>query len=227
MRLLPLKTAVVVLFALAVLAAPTSDGSWRELGPHFSGRVSAIAVRNANEMWAASPGGGVWKSTNGGANWSWAGNYGISDYIALDLAFDRQHPERLYLRTWNGFLVSTDGGAHWQQLGASSLFAGASGLLTLLLRDHSVLTAVLGQEGVSPVEVIVIDSGSTDGTLDIAARYQVTVHRIARTAFTFGSALNLGARLAQAPVCVHLSGHSPPTSRRWLESLLESLVVFG
>jgi hypothetical protein len=38
---------------------------------------------------------------------------------------------------------STDGGAHWEQLGASSLFSGASGLLTMLLRDHSVLTAVL------------------------------------------------------------------------------------
>src|SRR5205085_11654303 len=50
MRLLGLKITAVVLFALAVLAAPTSDGSWRELGPHFSGRVSAIAVRNANEM---------------------------------------------------------------------------------------------------------------------------------------------------------------------------------
>jgi glycosyltransferase involved in cell wall biosynthesis len=85
---------------------------------------------------------------------------------------------------------------------------------------EAVLTAVLEQEGVSLREVIVIDSGSTDGTLDIAARYRVTVHRIARTAFTFGSALNLGARLAQAPVCVHLSGHSPPASPRWLVSLL-------
>jgi hypothetical protein len=89
--------------------------TWLDLGPHSSGRVSAIAVADLQHIWAASPGGGVWKSVDGGTHWTWAGNYGLGDYTALDLEFDRNEPNRLYLRTWNGFLFSTDGGAHWKQ----------------------------------------------------------------------------------------------------------------
>jgi photosystem II stability/assembly factor-like uncharacterized protein len=88
---------------------------WVDLGPRSSGRVSAIAASDLNHLWAASPGGGVYKTTDGGAHWFWAGNYGLGDFTALDLVRDRNFPNRMYLRTWNGFLVSTDGAAHWQQ----------------------------------------------------------------------------------------------------------------
>jgi hypothetical protein len=105
---------VALFFAVAVAPAPPAR-TWMDLGPHSSGRVSAIAVADLQHIWAASPGGGVWKTADGGAHWIWAGNYGLGDYTALDLAFDRNEPNRLYLRTWNGFMVSTDGGAHWKQ----------------------------------------------------------------------------------------------------------------
>jgi rhamnosyltransferase len=87
----------------------------------------------------------------------------------------------------------------------------------------AVLSAVRAQERVGTFEVLVLDSGSTDGTLDVVARHDATLHTIARADFTFGRALNLGARLARAPICVHLSGHCLPTSRQWLRSLLEPL----
>lgn len=106
----------MVLFLGAVFPPPSPPTrTWQELGPRSSGRVSAIAVSDMQHIWAASPGGGVWKTADGGAHWVWAGNYGLGDFTALDLAFDRNDPERLYLRTWNGFLVSTDGAAHWKQ----------------------------------------------------------------------------------------------------------------
>ena len=107
---------VVVLFLSAVFPSPSPPTrTWQELGPRSSGRVSAIAVSDIQHIWAASPGGGVWKTADGGSHWTWAGNYGLGDFTALDLAFDRNNPNRLYLRTWNGFLVSTDGAAHWKQ----------------------------------------------------------------------------------------------------------------
>ena len=108
-------------FLLAVLVGVLSPApappaqTWTELGPHSSGRVSGIAVSDLQHLWVASPGGGVWKSIDGGTHWSWAGNYGLGDFTALDLEFDRNEPNRLYLRTWNGLLVSTDGAAHWKQ----------------------------------------------------------------------------------------------------------------
>jgi hypothetical protein len=57
----------------------------------------------------------VWKSADGGSHWIWAGNDGLADFTALDLQVDRIEPTRLYLRTWSGFFISTDGGARWRR----------------------------------------------------------------------------------------------------------------
>jgi hypothetical protein len=108
-----------LLLSLVVLLGGTQlqlgARTWVELGPRSSGRVSAIAASDVNHLWAASPGGGVYKTVDAGAHWMWAGNYGLGDYTALDLLRDRNNPGRMYLRTWNGFLVSTDGAGHWRQ----------------------------------------------------------------------------------------------------------------
>jgi hypothetical protein len=108
-------SGLILVVVSPLLAPPPPTSSWVELGPRSSGRVSAIAVQDLQHLWAASPGGAVWKTADGGAHWLSAGNYGLGDFTALDLAFDRNDEHRLFLRTWNGFLVSTDGGAHWKQ----------------------------------------------------------------------------------------------------------------
>jgi rhamnosyltransferase len=92
---------------------------------------------------------------------------------------------------------------------------------------QSVLGQVLAQEGAGSLEVIVIDSGSHDGTLDIVRRFPVRLERIAPGAFTFGGALNRGARLAHGVFCVNLSAHCVPRDRRWLTRLLAPLAQPG
>lgn len=114
MRLARFGALIVMLATAAGLATPPGPG-WVELGPRSSGRVSAVVATDANHLWAASPGGAVWKTTDAGAHWTSAGNYGLGDFTSLDLQIDRNIPSRMYLRTWNGLLVSTDGGAHWKQ----------------------------------------------------------------------------------------------------------------
>jgi glycosyltransferase involved in cell wall biosynthesis len=63
-------------------------------------------------------------------------------------------------------------------------------------------------------EVVVVDSGSTDRTVAIASEHGARVVQI--SSFTFGGALNLGARETGAPVVVSLSAHAFPPDGEWL-----------
>src|SRR3546814_20115392 len=50
------------------------------------------------------------------------------------------------------------------------------------------------------VEVVVIDSGSTDGTLEIAERHGCTITHITREQFSFGRSLNMGCEVASGEI---------------------------
>lgn len=76
------------------------------------------------------------------------------------------------------------------------------------------------QQTVGDVEIILVDSGSTDRTLAIAARYPVKVMHIKPGDFTFGRSLNLGLGVAQGDLAVLASAHVLPLSRDWLKELL-------
>lgn len=69
-------------------------------------------------------------------------------------------------------------------------------------------------------ELLVVDSGSTDGTLELARTYADTVVTIPPERFTFGRALNVGAAAASAPIHVALSAHCWLPRRDWLERAL-------
>lgn len=71
------------------------------------------------------------------------------------------------------------------------------------------------------VEVIVVDSGSSDGTDAIARGAGARVIHIPAESFTFGGALNRGSQEARAPIIVALSAHAFPPDDRWLARMLE------
>jgi len=82
------------------------------------------------------------------------------------------------------------------------------------------LSALLAQDTPRRCEIIVIDSGSTDGTLEICRRFPVRLHEIPPQAFNYGGALNLGAQLARGRFFVSFTAHALPLDDRWLERLL-------
>jgi glycosyltransferase involved in cell wall biosynthesis len=83
------------------------------------------------------------------------------------------------------------------------------------------LARLASQTIASEAEVVVVDSGSRDGTVRIARDAGARVIEIPPDSFTYGRALNIGCKDARAPLLVALSAHAPPPDERWLERLLE------
>jgi len=81
------------------------------------------------------------------------------------------------------------------------------------------LEAVYSQKGTGPFEVIVIDSGSTDNTLEIVGRYPVRLERIPPETFHHARTRNYAAGLARGEVLVFLSQDAIPASDTWLAAL--------
>ncbi len=87
----------------------------------------------------------------------------------------------------------------------------------------TVLDKIAGQSGGFAIETILIDSDSTDGTLETAARHRCRVIRLPRSEFTWGKALNIGFEAASNECCILLSGHCPPADGEWLSRLIAPL----
>ncbi len=73
------------------------------------------------------------------------------------------------------------------------------------------------------VEVVVIDSGSTDRTLNIVNDYGCRLTSITKKQFTFGRSLNIGSDFADGEILVYISGHCIPKDINWLKNLIKPL----
>ena len=76
------------------------------------------------------------------------------------------------------------------------------------------------QQSEKDLEIILVDSGSTDHTLEIASHYPLQVLQIQPEDFTFGYSLNQGVSAAQGELIVIVSAHVFPVYPDWLECLL-------
>ena len=73
---------------------------------------------------------------------------------------------------------------------------------------------------IKDVEVILVDSGSTDSTVSIAESFGARIVRIPSAEFTFGRSLNYGIKAAKREFVVIASAHVYPVYPDWLETLL-------
>ncbi len=85
-----------------------------------------------------------------------------------------------------------------------------------------VLDSVFKQQTSFQYEVIVIDSGSTDTTLDIVRSYPANIHQIPNSEFNHGETRNLGARLARGRFVAYLTQGATPTDEHWLRHLVNA-----
>jgi rhamnosyltransferase len=84
------------------------------------------------------------------------------------------------------------------------------------------LAAILASAALQPRQLVVVDSGSTDGTQAIATSFPaVTLLQIRPDEFTYGYALNLGVASTDADIVATLSAHSLPADTTWLQQLIQ------
>lgn len=69
-------------------------------------------------------------------------------------------------------------------------------------------------------EVVVVDSGSTDRTVEIAEEFGARVITMDPREFTYGRALNLGVSQSSGDLLVSLSAHATPENGHWMGSLI-------
>ena len=79
------------------------------------------------------------------------------------------------------------------------------------------------QQDFQDFEIILVDSGSSDRTLDIAKKFPVQIEHIKSADFTFGRSLNQGIAAARGEIAVMVSAHVLPASNKWLSHLISPL----
>lgn len=82
------------------------------------------------------------------------------------------------------------------------------------------LDAIFEQTLITQTEVIIIDSGSTDGTLDVLNNYDVCVYQIPPEDFSHGGTRNYGVSLAKGNYVVMTVQDAIASNNKWLEKML-------
>jgi rhamnosyltransferase len=91
---------------------------------------------------------------------------------------------------------------------------------------EAILSALERQEFDGSYEVLVIDSGSSDSTLDIVAHHPtVRLHQIPNSEFGHGKTRNLAARLARGRVIAYLTHDAIPKTVHWLREISAPLLA--
>jgi len=73
-------------------------------------------------------------------------------------------------------------------------------------------------------ETVLVDSGSTDRTLEIAEYAGCRITQIDKSEFSFGRSLNVGCEFSDGEILVFVSGHCVPCNERWLANLVRPLI---
>jgi rhamnosyltransferase len=92
----------------------------------------------------------------------------------------------------------------------------------------AVLAMVCSQEVDFRYSIVIIDSGSTDGTLSHLKRIDaenenVILRQIPKAEFGHGKTRNLGASLTNSEYIAYITQDALPTDRNWLKELIEPL----
>ncbi|THU38327.1 T9SS type A sorting domain-containing protein [Niastella caeni] len=133
-------------------------GTWLELGPHSwsytsgwnpgVGRITSVAVHPSNMavIYVSSPGGGIWKSTNSGANWKPLVDFTSSAWMNIfHLCIDPSNQNVVYAAIQGGGVIkSSNAGVTWAATGAGPTVSRK----VLVHPDSSNIVFATGSNGI-------------------------------------------------------------------------------
>ena len=90
-------------------------------------------------------------------------------------------------------------------------------------RFKDVLNAVFSQKTKYSYEVICVDSGSSDGTLDVIKNSDAKLYEIAPEDFGHGKTRNYGASKGTGEFIVFITQDAQPAEDTWLENFLDAM----
>jgi photosystem II stability/assembly factor-like uncharacterized protein len=181
-----------------------SGMSWRLIGPFRGGRVTAVAGIPGRPAvyYMGTPGGGVWKTTDGGRVWKPIFDAAhVASIGALALA--PSNPDIIYVGTGeqtegDGVFKSTDAGATWTNVG---------------LRDTKLITSVLVDPR-NPDLVLVGALGQFGGTGTTRG-----VYRTADGGKTWNKVLYLDEKTGVVDMCMDPGDHRVVYAALWRPNL--------
>jgi rhamnosyltransferase len=91
-----------------------------------------------------------------------------------------------------------------------------NGILTI----RQCLNSIFNQTLICQSEVIIIDSGSSDGTIELLKEYPIRLFQIPPQDFNHGATRNYGVSLAKGEFVVMTVQDARPGDNRWLEKML-------
>ena len=81
----------------------------------------------------------------------------------------------------------------------------------------------LSKQTYKDFEVIIVDSGSKDRTIEIASYYPVSIYQTEEASFNHGLTRNYGISKAQGEYVILLTADAIPCNNSWMEKLIENL----
>lgn len=87
-----------------------------------------------------------------------------------------------------------------------------------------LLNSINNQKCDFDIEIVIIDSGSDDQTINISKDYGARITYIPKEDFSFGRSLNMGSDFSNGNILVYISGHCVPIDDLWLANLVNPII---
>ncbi len=91
-------------------------------------------------------------------------------------------------------------------------------------RFETLLAGLRAQTGVPGVEIVAVDSGSTDQTIELCRRYGVRCIAIDHERFSHSYARNLGASRARGSILLFMTQDALPSGEDWLSRMIQPIL---